>query len=310
MRPPRPQPKPVRRRLRPHLLGAAALVAAGCGSDRLLDRIGPPKPSVERTSSAIVGGSREYGHDSVALVYNDREYYLCTGTIIHERIFLTAAHCIADDDNPRHYTVYGGNNPFYGYEWKADVAEVHAHPDYDDQWLEHDVGIVVLSEDAPVEPYRWQKKRDDSVYEEGSEFLAVGYGVTSESGEDDSGVKRKVELTISDVGTDAFAFGSASANVCSGDSGGPALKELDGHWTVIGTVSYGDPDCSAYGVDMRTDDNADFISSHIPKAKSDDDGLFGCSVAAANRRSGRASILLLMLLALSAPRWPLRRSER
>lgn len=35
---------------------------------------------------------------------------------------------------------------------------------------------------------------------------------------------------------------------CRGDSGGPLMKLVDGAWTLVGIVSYGDLGCSGLGV--------------------------------------------------------------
>lgn len=37
-------------------------------------------------------------------------------------------------------------------------------------------------------------------------------------------------------------------SACQGDSGGPLMKLVDGFWTLVGIVSYGDINCFGYGV--------------------------------------------------------------
>ncbi len=249
----------------------ATVLLAGCQGDRLEIRA---EPRAARGSSPIVGGSIDNGHPSVVLIYNSYLGFVCTGSVVDDYVVLTAAHCV-DDSNENHYQVAGGTDPFNDADWVVDVAEVAEHPDYDDSTLEHDVGIIVLQESPPVTPLAWQKTVNNSVYAEGTSFTAVGYGVTSESGSDDSGIKRTVQLTITDVGYDAFLYGSASKNICSGDSGGPSLKTIGGVETVIGTVSYGDQNCNEFGGSMRTDDNAEFIGSftgYVPPPTPTPDG--------------------------------------
>src|SRR5207249_8103114 len=109
--------------------------------------------------------------------------------------------------------------------------------------ISHDVGILVLKQNAPVTPLAWQSVRDDSVYTVSSSFAAVGYGITSGGG-NDSGTKRTVTLQIQQTGSDGFSFGSSSGNTCGGDSGGPAIKTVASVPTVIGTTSYGDVNCT------------------------------------------------------------------
>ena len=77
------------------------LFAAGCGRQELKRR---SPDSFESSENAIRGGSTDNGHDAVALLYNDFEGYICSGTIIDEKTFLTAGHCV-EDGNANHYQI-------------------------------------------------------------------------------------------------------------------------------------------------------------------------------------------------------------
>ena len=129
------------------------LVAAGCGPG-IADS--PEDDGLEATSNAIVGGSTDNGHSAVALLYQDPGY-ICSGTLIDKRVYLTAAHCI-ESLNPNDYVVVGGTEPFNQNvepDYFSGVESVHIHPQYDPQNTFNDVGIVILDSDAPVKPYRW-----------------------------------------------------------------------------------------------------------------------------------------------------------
>lgn len=219
------------------------------------------QPMLERKDSPIVGGEIDSGHPAVALLYNEAQGYICSGTIIDTNVYLTAAHCVPDANAGNYYVVGGtdliNDNP----EWAVEAASVHAHPNYDPNDVGFDVGIVITKQTPPVTPLRWQKDVDDSVYAVGSVFTAVGYGVTSGGGGGD-GIKRKVSLEIAEIYQEAYGYGGNGKNTCSGDSGGPAIKVIDGQETVIGTVSFGDANCSQTGYDMRTDYHADFIAQY------------------------------------------------
>ena len=218
-------------------------------------------PELESSMHEIRGGDRDDGHAPVALLYDDGQGGMCSGTLISDRVYLTAAHCIGST-NPNDYIIIGGTDPFENHEWFADVDEVHRHPQYDDQNLIHDVGIVVLSEDAPVGSYRWVEDDDDEeVYAEGEGITLVGYGQTSESAWNSSGIKRTADVDIEEVYQDVIVYGGPTTNVCSGDSGGPALKKVGGRIRVVGVTSFGDQNCSQFGASMRTDDNANFIDN-------------------------------------------------
>ncbi len=281
------------------LLPLVLLLAAGCGRSTL-DRY-PKEPPAEVVASAIRGGTVDNEHPAVVLIYNHYEGYLCSGTLIDDMTVLTAGHCVEDSRAVR-YDIAGGTDPFSQAEWVVGAVEAAPHPLYSRTQIGiHDVGIIVLDEKPPVSPISWQKTLDDKAYEVGTDFVAVGYGVTSES-TDDSGVKRKVTLSIEEVASDAYAYGGPTKNICSGDSGGPDIVLVDGKEHVIGVHSYGDIGCDQFGASMRTDDNAEFIAKYVtqpePKGNAVEEAI-GCSVSGA---SGRSTLGLLALLALAIRR--------
>lgn len=46
---------------------------------------------------------------------------------------------------------------------------------------------------------------------------------------------------------------------CQGDSGGPLMKNINGHWTLIGIVSYGGANCNGDGVYTEVSVYSDWI---------------------------------------------------
>jgi V8-like Glu-specific endopeptidase len=265
-------------------LCALALLASlaaltGCGPEEVVTG---PVP-LGHMSSPIVGGTTDNGHPAVVLIYNSTGF-LCTGEVIAPRIVLTAGHCTIEGETtpsptlpPSTFQVGGGTDPINAATWIAGVVKVDNHPSlFLGSEIHHDVGILVLDQDAPVSPLSYQGVRDDSVYQVGTNFTAVGYGITG-AANNDAGIKRTVPLQIQVEGSDAFQYGSASQNTCSGDSGGPALIGSK----VIGTVSYGDQNCSIAGVDMRTDDNASFIKKYA-----NDDGTAASGGGSKNNACG------------------------
>lgn len=323
------------------LVAAASLAFLACGQETI------PRAKPHMLSSPIVGGTVDNGHPAVVLVYNSSQGYLCTGSLIDTDVVLTAAHCV-EDTNASHYQVAGGTNPFNGAEWVENATQVAAHPSYNPQTVgQADVGVVVLAGAPPVAPMQWLKVVDHSAYAEGTLFTAVGYGITSGTAQDD-GTKRKVDLKITELYSDAFLYGDSSAsgqgvegdpyndgkNSCSGDSGGPAIRNIGGEDVVIGVVSFGDQSCAHYGADMRTDYFAPFISQYAtgggtgptptptanptntpgPGGDDDDDdggtnpgnpteedeglGLFGCRVVRATGPLPLLPIAAFLLLAL------------
>jgi MYXO-CTERM domain-containing protein len=237
---------------------ASLLSIAGCGDGE--DVSGPR--GLDAQGNPIVGGSIDNGHSAVALLVQDPGY-ICSGTIVAERVYLTAAHCI-ESTNPNDYVVAGGTNlnnddPDY----VIGVDAVHVHPGYSSSSNSNDVGIVELSSDSPVKPYRWMGNGSD-VYDLGTSFTAVGYGDTNGSGQG-AGVKRHVDMTIDELFSDAYLYGDGSnGNTCFGDSGGPDIVNNNGFFTVIGVHSFvTDGNCLDQGGSIRTDAMASFIDNYV-----------------------------------------------
>ncbi|HVO31313.1 MAG TPA: trypsin-like serine protease [bacterium] len=286
------------------------LPLAGCGP-------APTAGPLANEASPIIGGTVDDGDPAVVLVYgNDPTAggFLCTGSVIAPRVVLTAGHCTNGNvplpcagaacgvGDPKIYTVLGGTNPGSAPDWSRAVAEVRVHPDIqlnDDG--SHDVGVLILAEDAPVTPLPWQSAPGDAAYAVGTPFTAVGYGMDSmDPNTANVGTKRSVALSIRGENPSRFFFGDDTSNIYEGDSGGPAIA----NGVVIGTHSYGFADSTGQleSADMRTDENADFIAAAIgaserEKAKHDS---LGCSVADPAAPAAAAPLALLPLLLAAA----------
>jgi hypothetical protein len=133
------------------------------------------------------------GHPHVGLmVAKDKKgdpLWRCTGTLISDKVFLTAGHCIKSPAASAEIwfdaDVESGI-PDNGYPYKGDVASksIHIHPNYDpNAFYLHDLGIVKLKT-AVKRAYYGELPSvgllDDLVSENhksGISFTAVGYGL-------------------------------------------------------------------------------------------------------------------------------------
>lgn len=156
----------------------------------------------------------------------------CTGTLVHPRIMLSAAHC----STPRKVQfgeAYGKSIvKTVGIEWCA------KNPDF--KMREGDFAFCYLKEainDVPIAPIAYGCEVEQ--VKEGAKIWLVGFGSREDGG---SGTKYKVEIPINKVmmeGQEIQVGGDGKAS-CYGDSGGPAfMKMSDGSWRTVGIMSRG-----------------------------------------------------------------------
>ena len=192
----------------------------------------------------------------------------CTGTLIAPTTVLTAAHCVDYMDG-----VAGADLRFFTGQGEAglldggavvDNAESHAACD---GWV-GDIGLVYLAE--PVDEVPQFVNVDEMLPGtwQGRNVTLVGYGITGD-GLDDSGLKLMTEVQVYAFDEDVFFHYTAGTNACFGDSGGPALYEVDGRWTVVGVLSgifghmHDDSVCiGGGGYQIRPDVYADWIEEN------------------------------------------------
>lgn len=221
-------------------------------------------------STSIVNGETEYGFPAaVSLGAGAGEYTFsaCTGSIITPRIVLSAGHC--GDDLPLE-TVVALGKAYFGTDVTdpddtRGFVDMAVHPDYrelESGPLGTDLGafdfaILVLDEDAPVPAMRINPL-PLSETDVGLEMVSVGFGLSSASGSG-SGTKRSAVLTLDQV-DDMFLYSLSETNpdegqICSGDSGGPQLAQLDGseEWIQVGVHSWGDSNCRTESGSSRVD---------------------------------------------------------
>ncbi|MFN2177286.1 MAG: trypsin-like serine protease [Anaerolineales bacterium] len=228
------------------------------------------------------------GHPYVglALFYDDGDNYLwrCSGTLIGEKLFLTAGHCtygtsyakvMFDSDLEQLEWVnddlgYVSCDPYTCYEgW------TEAHPEYDDYWSQfpntYDLGLVHLKKKVKMENYGEVADvgaLDGLETKLGQKDLiirTVGYGLQSGYPREENekirytSTSKIIELNSANTG----GFGIHTSNnpsevqgeggACMGDSGGPIFYPADSN-IVVGVVSWGNNyNCVGADYGYRTD---------------------------------------------------------
>jgi hypothetical protein len=214
----------------------------------------------------------------------------CSGTLIGERAFLTAGHCVAKIfDMGLQHGEYGVSfdGVFVPGVSTVTFGTAHLHPQYDADWTSNDVAVIVLDSGAKgltpkklARPNVLEKMKPERLA--AAVIVAVGYGATVD---DPSPVFRGTRR----VATQHFlgvcgvecggipenywvmlggAFESGNGTISYGDSGGPHF--LDGR--IVAVSSLGDMGESGMAIEwaQRVDVKPvrDFITSFLE----DDEG--------------------------------------
>lgn len=242
-------------------------------------------------ANAITWGEPDEHHDNVGAIVIDFPGYglipLCSGTLIHPRVFLTAGHCTRNIESLGEGTLYVNFEPDALNPQKLiPVADVVTHPQYDggtprsNPW---DVGILILAEPVtdvvpailPGEGFLDELLMNDLLKKHGDKatITVVGYGgtlnwpppeITYDNIRQFALSEMRALLTTWLVMTQNNA--TDNGGTCYGDSGGPAFyTEPDNTEILVGITSWGDTPCVATGFYYRADirETLDFIDEVI-----------------------------------------------
>lgn len=157
---------------------------------------------------------------------------LCTGTLVHPRVVIYAAHCGGGSKTIRFSeSAFGGGNGI--------GASCQTNPGYDNSQAT-DWAFCVLDQpvDAlPIAPVLFGCELDTLLPQ--TEIAVVGFGKNTPNGGD--GTKRWGLTTLEAVnltGNTTAIGGGDEPSICPGDSGGPAfIIGSDGVWRVFGIAS-------------------------------------------------------------------------
>lgn len=233
------------------------------------------------TESKIIGGKVDTADPAVVelIMQTGEDGGLCTATFISQTVLLTAAHCVVSEDDP---TKIPANAEFQIMMAPSESAakdtdfikvsreNVHFHPQYDGE-AAHDVAIVVLDQPVNVTPIPIGRSPLTQA-DIGKRVRLVGYGASKRNATSNDGAstKRTVSTAIMSLQKDLVGIGSSNGQACNGDSGGPALLEIDGVETLIATddIAATQVNCAGGDLYQRTDLHLDFIDQYLGAATS------------------------------------------
>jgi len=256
----------------------ALLLTAGCQAP------GPVLDPTSRAGQGIIGGTETDGWPAVGMYAINGGYGgICTATLVRPDVLLTAGHC-ADDAGELEFWSNAMQPWGDGDAVWIQAAEVVMHPQYEvgESYYAHDMALLLL--DEPITDYDYIPVNTTNVdYTWQDKWLHfVGYGSDTYYGGPGSGTKREVDVQVYDYYPETIFTYTNGKNTCTGDSGGPALVELDGNWYVAGVVSWGyaigesNDSCHGVGAQMRVDYELDFLTEYFdpyetPYLEGDDD---------------------------------------
>ena len=246
------------------VLGVAGLMM-GCAAETSTGE------TLDATESAIINGQETTGFPSIVALYGKKpgadKGMLCTASVVAPTILLTAAHCvdpsIAGEGN-EYYMLTSHNltdqaNP----SPRIKVASVHWDRRFSGQNLQggHDIAVAILAEPTTLTPLKFNRGPLPQL----SRARLVGYGLNNGQAQTGAGIKRTAEVPVSSIDEKFVVTGSwFGTTMCSGDSGGPVLANVNGEELIVGVNSFGFIQCMGTGSSTRVDSYLDFVNQYLP----------------------------------------------
>lgn len=237
------------------LTAAFALEIGSCGEPRADDTSG-------RVQEPIVNGQEsgfKIWRGAIAVRIdpgNNVTPYICTGSLIHPEIVLTAGHCVYNEslsgfdfrNKPGALEIQAGANLYNQGSWwhVASVLRAAVHPDWKG-WpgLTPDVAMLLLDHPVTDLPIYCPVKAAPVKNDPG---VLVGYGMTNSQDTTTIGTHRWGDTTIMSLIDYEIEVGGGKSGFCNGDSGGPLFTRTSGKYRIAGiNTHYRSAECTDTG---------------------------------------------------------------
>jgi secreted trypsin-like serine protease len=188
----------------------------------------------------IIGGIPTSDFPDCVAVGSDAGW-CCTGTLVAPNVVVSAGHCVAGGCASRVFVGQNVDEPGAGEV--ISVLTASAHPEYAPPQPNHDLSVLVLSEDASVEP---RAIAGDVMLRAAGSVRVTGFGNTDVDSTGGYGRRRMVDVPLASddpkLGADPkteFVAGAPflDRDSCNGDSGGPAYVQANRRWYLAGATS-------------------------------------------------------------------------
>lgn len=222
----------------------------------------PPPPPVDETGPVhphVVGGRNATEDYSFAASIQNPQAdgslrHFCTGSLIHRRWVITAAHCTPDRIVPGVTKVRIGSIDRTDGGTLAGVRRVKIHEDFDWSKPGNDLSLIELDQAVPQRPVLIAARAGKV----DSPNRIMGWGVVCDADLVNDPVCKQSPKILQELDTKRWAdklcsffdkvrelcIGSRAGELvqaCFGDSGGPLVKLVRGWWFLIGATT-GDGD--------------------------------------------------------------------
>ncbi|MBD8511321.1 trypsin-like serine protease [Photobacterium sp. WH24] len=214
-------------------------------------------PGSERVyEPRIVGGVDAISQDwrfftQITSRFSNRSF--CGASYLGGGYVLTAAHCV-DGDLPGDLAVKVGAHQYNGTDGlRANVSQIHIHPQYVRSTLSYDIAVLKLDNDVNAPAVDIATGSLHQYVIEGDDLRVAGVGRLSEGGISPTILQEVTVPLVSDhvcqqsggsyqnVGIDNFCAGypQGQKDSCQGDSGGPIIVKHNNQIIQLGIVSWG-----------------------------------------------------------------------
>ena len=207
----------------------------------------------------------------------------CSGVLIDQSWVLTAAHCVQGMSATKIQVAVGAYDLTKFTGSRTPVKSIRIHPQFSSTSLYNDIALVELGVPSPVAPialFSGESADNTPPSLLGKLVTVLGWGLADSSTSwYYPEILRQVSLpVVADSTCDAiytypispaqFCAGYYEGkDACEGDSGGPAVVQVDGKWVHAGIVSAG-VSCQLYygwyGKYTRTSAHLAFIRQSVP----------------------------------------------